>query len=71
MSSANPQAQAQFDWLQERLRDPNFVGIALSGTGDFISLDTLRAIETGEELMLLLQPESFPLKPLGKTPETD
>jgi hypothetical protein len=60
------QARAQFDWLQERLRDPNFCGIAISGSGDFIPLETLRAIKSGEELMRILQPQSFPIQPLEK-----
>lgn len=55
-------AKAQFDWLQERLRDPNFVGIATSD-GDFIPIPTLRQIKSGDELMRLLQPQSYPLEP--------
>ena len=60
------QAQAQFDWLQERMRDPNFVGIALSGSGDFIPLSTLRRIKSGEELMRILSRESYPITPVEK-----
>ena len=58
--------QAQFDWLKERLQDPNFVGIVLSGSGTFFPLEILREIKNGEELDRLFHPESFPLIPVNK-----
>lgn len=61
------QEQAQFDWLQERLGDPNFCGIVLSGNGEFFSVSTLRVIKSAEELARLIPAESFPLIPIAET----
>ena len=58
--------QAQFDWLQERFQDPNFVGIVLSGSGTFFPLEILREIKNGEELDKLFYPKAFPLIPVNK-----
>lgn len=60
------QEQAQFDWLQERFADPTFAGIVLSGSGEFFSVPTLRAIKSAEELGRLIPADSFPLIPVAE-----
>jgi hypothetical protein len=53
------QAQGFFDWIQLRLKDPNFMGMAFQD-GRVIGPMELMRIETPEELMRLSQPEAYP-----------
>jgi hypothetical protein len=48
------QAQAYWDWMQLRLHDPNFVGMAFAN-GAILSPIELMRIETPEELMAIVQ----------------
>lgn len=58
--------QAQFDWVTERLKDPDFEGLSTSD-GEYFSAATLRAIKDGRELMRLLGKNALPLIPVSKT----
>lgn len=66
VKATRAQEQAQFDWLQERLSDPTFAGIVLSGSGEFFSASTLKVIKSAEELGRLIPAESFPLMPVDQ-----
>ena len=63
---SSEQARAQFDWLQERLKDPHFIGISLCNSGGILSVATLRCIKDGDELSRLLHPKDFPITPIEK-----